>query len=194
MPPRVADVAWPVATARLLIRPAAPTDASAVWRYRRLPAVAEWMTALTGDEEPHAELFREPERLARTLVVERDGRVVGDLMLRIDDAWGQTEVAADAAATQAEIGWAIDPAEQGQGLATEAATRLLELCLDELGLRRVTAGCFAGNTRSWVLMERLGMRREGSFVADSLHRSGRWLDSFSYAILREEWAAHRVTP
>ncbi len=194
MPPRVRDVAWPVVTHRLLIRPATPADASAVWRYRRLPVVAEWMTALTGDEVAYTELFREPGRLGRTLIVEHHGRVVGDLMLRIDDAWGQTEVADDAAATQAEIGWAVDPAEQGQGFATEATARLLELCFEELGLRRVTAGCFADNTRSWALMERLGMRREGFFAADSLHRSGRWLDSFTYAILREEWVARQVAP
>ena len=54
-------------------------------------------------------------------------------------------------------------------------------------LRRVTAGCFLDNERSWRLMERLGMRREGTYLADSLHRSGRWLDSCSYALLREEW-------
>jgi RimJ/RimL family protein N-acetyltransferase len=35
-------------------------------------------------------------------------------------------------------------------------------------------------------MERVGMRREGTFRADSLHRDGRWLDSYAYALLREE--------
>jgi RimJ/RimL family protein N-acetyltransferase len=36
-------------------------------------------------------------------------------------------------------------------------------------------------------MERVGMRREGAFRADSLHRDGRWLDSYAYGLLREEW-------
>lgn len=39
---------------------------------------------------------------------------------------------------------------------------------------------------SWRLMERLGMRREGWARADALHRDGRWLDSYRYAVLREE--------
>lgn len=181
------DVPWPVSTARLLLRPAVQADASAVWRYRRLPGVAEWMTSLAGEEASFGETFREPDRLARTLVVERDGRVIGDLMIRVEDAWGQTEAGDGAVGTQAEIGWAFDPAEQGQGLATEAGERLLTLCFDSLGLRRVTAVCFADNVPSWRLMERLGMRREAHLVADSLHRSGRWLDSFAYGLLRQEW-------
>jgi RimJ/RimL family protein N-acetyltransferase len=36
-------------------------------------------------------------------------------------------------------------------------------------------------------MERLGMRREAHTVSDSLHRSGRWLDGYGYALLAEEW-------
>ena len=56
-----------------------------------------------------------------------------------------------------------------------------------LGLRRVTAGCFAGNEPSWRLMERVGMRREAHAVRDSLHRSRGWLDGLTYALLAEEW-------
>jgi RimJ/RimL family protein N-acetyltransferase len=40
-------------------------------------------------------------------------------------------------------------------------------------------------------MERLGMRRELHAVADALHRSGEWLDTYGYALLAEEW---QVTP
>jgi RimJ/RimL family protein N-acetyltransferase len=141
------------------------------------------------DEEWFTARFTEPDRLSATVVVEHDGAVVGDLRLSVEDGWGQTDVADAARGTVAEIGWAFDPAVQGRGLATEAAERLLALCFDELGLRRVTAGCFLGNERSWRLMERLGMRREGTYLADSLHRSGQWLDSCTYALLREEWLA-----
>jgi hypothetical protein len=31
------------------------------------------------------------------------------------------------------------------------------------------------------------MRRETHAVADSLHRSGTWLDGFGYAVLADEW-------
>ncbi|WP_255595815.1 GNAT family N-acetyltransferase [Cellulomonas sp. C5510] len=192
MPTALQDLDWPVGTERLTLRPATASDAEAVWRYRRLPAVAEWMTALPGDLDRYAEQFAEPDRLRVTLVAEHEGVVVGDLMVRVEDAWAQTEVAGDAVATQAELGWAFDPAHHGRGLATEAAERVVDLCFAGLGLRRVTAGCFADNAPSWRLMERLGMRREAEFRAESLHRSGRWLDSYTYALLGEEWAAARA--
>lgn len=182
------DAPWPVATERLTLRPATPDDAGVIWRYRRLPEVARWMTTQPDDEHAFAARFVEPDRLGPTLVVERDRVVVGDLMVRLEDAWGQSEVAEQAKGTQAEIGWAFDPAAQGHGLATEAVRRLLGVCFTDLGLRRVTAGCFADNAPSWRLMERVGMRREGTYRADSLHRDGRWYDSYSYALLREEWA------
>jgi RimJ/RimL family protein N-acetyltransferase len=180
--------AWPLTTERLVIRPAVAADASVVWRYRRLPEVARWMTALPGDEAEFAGRFAEPDRLGPTLVVERDGTVVGDLMVRIEDGWGQTEVADRAKRSQAELGWAFDPAAQGRGLATEAVRRLVSACFTDFGLRRVTALCFADNAPSWRLMERVGLRREGQYRADSLHRDGRWLDSYAYGLLREEWA------
>ena len=68
-----------------------------------------------------------------------------------------------------------------------AAAELLRLAFEDLGVRRVVAQCFADNTPSWRLMERLGMRRESSTRAASLHRSGRWLDGVGYGILAEEW-------
>lgn len=187
MPGTLIDVSWPLRTERLLIRPATPADAPDVWCYRRLPEVSEWMTSRPADEAAFVAAYLEPDRLARTLLVERAGRVVGDLMVRVEDAWAQTEAVEGARGVQAELGWSFDPAWHGQGLATEATRRLLALCFDELGLRRVLANCFADNEPSWRLMERLGMRREGAFVADSLHRSGRWLDGYTYAMLRHEW-------
>lgn len=186
MPAPRPEITWPLTTERLVLRPATPQDAPAVWRYRRLPDVARWLTALPVDEEAFVERLVRPENLAPTVVVELDGVIIGDLLLRVEDAWAQAEVVADAERTQAEIGWAFDPAHHGRGLAAEAVSRLIDACFTDLGLRRLTAVCFADNAPSWRLMERVGMRREGTFRGDSLHRDGRWLDSYAYAVLREE--------
>ena len=128
-------------------------------------------------------MFEEPYRLATTLIVERDGEVIGDLMLKIEDVWAQTEVAVRARGVQAELGWVLDPAHTGRAYETEAVRELLRLCFDELDLRRVVAKCFSDNEASWRLMERLGMRRELHAVRESLHRSGEWLDVYGYAML-----------
>jgi RimJ/RimL family protein N-acetyltransferase len=184
-------VVWPVRTARLSIRPARREDVDATWAFRRLPEVCEWVTHLPQDREEYAALFLDPDRLSTTLIVERDGAVIGDLMLAIGDAWSQAEVKEQARNSQAELGWTIHPDHAGQGYATEAVAEVLRICFEDLGLRRVTALCFADNVPSWRLMERLGMRREEHNVRDSLHRSGEWLDGFGYALLAEEWRARR---
>jgi RimJ/RimL family protein N-acetyltransferase len=186
-------VSWPVRTARLGIRRALPTDAATTWAFRRLPAVTEWMTAAPASEEEYAARFLAPARLDKTLVVEHAGTVVGDLMLAVEDGWAQVEVADRAREVQAELGWCLDPAHQGHGLATEAVAALLRVCFQDLGLRRVTANTFADNVASWRLMERLGMRREIHTVRESLHRSGRWLDGLGYALLAEEWSPGGTT-
>ncbi len=178
---------WPVRTDRLLIRRATPADAALTWPYRQLPEVNRWITRAPSTSEDHLEQFAHPDRLAKTLVVERGGAVVGDLVLSVEDAWSQAEVAEQARRVQAELGWALDPAHGGQGVATEAVRALLRLCFEDLGLRRVVAHCFADNVASWRLMERVGMRRECHTVRESLHRSGAWLDGMSYGLLAEEW-------
>ena len=66
---------------------------------------------------------------------------------------------------------------------------LISFCFNDLDVRRVVANCFVDNVASWRLMERVGMRREGHAVAESLHRSGRWLDTVAYAALADEWVA-----
>jgi RimJ/RimL family protein N-acetyltransferase len=183
-------VAWPVRTARLTLRPAVADDLAATWRYRRLPEVSRWLTRAPATLEEYRGQFLDPDRLAMTIVVELEGQVIGDLMLRVEDAWGQAEVADRVRGVQAELGWVLHPDYAGHGYATEAVRALIALAFDGMGLRRVTAGCFADNEASWRLMERVGMRRETVAVRESLHRSGEWLDGMGYALLADE---HRGT-
>ena len=180
-------ISWPVHTARLTLRPATTVDLEATWAFRRLPEVSRWLTRGPATIEEFRTSFEDPVSLAKTLVIERDGQVIGDLMLEVGDAWAQGEVAEQARGVQAELGWVLHPDQGGQGYATEAVRELIRLCFEDLGLRRVTANCFADIVASWRLMERIGMRRELHAVRESLHRSGAWLDGYGYALLADEW-------
>lgn len=187
MPSLVDDIDWPVRTERLVLRPAVPGDLEATWHIRRLEVVSRWLTRAPRTLEDYREQFSDPEHLAKSLVIELDDVVIGDLMVAVGDAWAQAEVAERAKGVQASLGWVIHPDFGGRGLATEAVQELLRICFDELGLRRVTAECFAANEPSWRLMERVGMRREVHARRESLHRSGEWLDGLGYALLADEW-------
>ncbi|MGH8827643.1 MAG: GNAT family N-acetyltransferase [Jiangellaceae bacterium] len=183
-------LAHPLSTERLTLRAATTADADGTWAYRRLETVGQWLTEIPTDLEAYRATFTDPARLAATVIVELpDGTLLGDFMLRLEDAWAQADLADQARGTQAELGWVLDPAHTGHGYATEAVHELIIHCFDQLGVRRVVANCFLGNDASWRLMERLGMRREGHAVAESLHRSGQWLDTVTYAVLAEEWTS-----
>jgi len=177
-----------VRTARLTLRAGTPHDAEETFAYRRLEEVGRWLPLLPTELDTYRATFTAPHRLAVTVIVELDGRIIGDFMLKVEDAWAQAEVADQARGLQAELGWVLDPAFIGHGYATEGARALLRVCFEELGVHRVVAGCFADNDASWRLMERIGMRRESHTVRDALHRSGQWLDGFTYALLADEWA------
>jgi RimJ/RimL family protein N-acetyltransferase len=182
-------------TERLTLRPATVEDADATWEYRRLDSVNEWLTGAEAAIEGYRAGFGKPARLATTVIVElrhqpggkTRSRVIGDFMLRREDAWAQAEVHEQARGAQAELGWVLDPAHSGVGYASEAARELLRYCFEDLGVHRVVANGFLGNEASWRLMERLGMRRESHAVRESLHRTGCWLDTVAYAMLAEEW-------
>ena len=182
----------PLPTERLILRPATADDAHPTFKYRRLESVNEWLTGCPADFDGYGELFSEPARLAATVIVTlghaAGAPIIGDFMLRREDAWAQLDVADRARGTQAELGWVLDPTYTGHGYATEAVRELLRYCFRDLKLRRVTANCFLDNDSSCRLMERVGMRREQHAVRESLHRSGRWLDTVGYAILEEEWS------
>lgn len=185
--PALADLTWPRTTERLVVRPAVEADLETIWHYRRLDVVGRWMTDAPKDRDAFVTQALADGRVKDTLIVELDGAVIGDLMLKVEDAWGQGEVAEKVKRMQAEIGWCLDPAYGGRGYGTEAARELLRIAFSELGLHRVIALCFAANEPSWRLMERIGMRREGYHVQDSLHRDLGWVDGMTYAMVAGEW-------
>lgn len=181
------DLAWPRHTERLSIRPATDDDIDAIWAYRGLPESSRWMRRAF----PDVDSLRGHFDLATTLAVEHEGRIIGDLWFGQEDGWSQAEVEEQAKGSLVWLGWTLAPEFQGRGFATEMVAEVIDLAVDDLGIRRICAACFALNERSWQLMERLGMRREQHGIADSLHRELGWVDGYTYAILAEEWRAHR---
>ena len=182
---------WPVRTERLVLRPLEADDVPALFEIRRQPEVARWLSSAPDDYDEFAQAFSDAARTDTMLVMLHDGVVVGDLYLRVSDAWGQREVGDGFRQTQADIGWLVDPAYAGQGFATEAAAALLGICFDGFGVRRVVAGAFADNAASLRVMDKLGMRIEAREVRGSLHRDLGWVDKVEAAILVEEWRARR---
>lgn len=182
---------WPVQTDRLSLRRVNSADVEALWSYRQHAEVTQWITAGPESLEDFRAMFFAKDYPLKDLAVElgagQEPELIGTVMLNIVDGWGQSEIAQRAKGVEGNLGWSFDPAYGGKGYATEAVRAAIGLCFGPLGLRRVTAECFAANGPSWRLMERVGMRKEFHGRKDSLHRDGEWKDSMGYALLAEEW-------
>ena len=122
-------ISWPVRTDRLTLRPATRDDLEATWRFRRLDDVSRWLTRAPATLEEYRTSFEDTASLAKTLIIELDGQVIGDLMLAVEDAWAQAEVADQARGVHADLGWVLHPDHAGHGYATEAVRELLRLML-----------------------------------------------------------------
>ncbi len=66
------------------------------------------------------------------------------------------------------LGYAVYPACEGRGYATEAARTLTSWSLDQIGVTRVRATIPPGNTPSLRVAEKLGMRQVGTAQDDEV--------------------------
>jgi len=88
----------------------------------------------------------------------------------------------------ATLGYWVDQARNGRGLATQASRLALRFAFDTAGLHRVQAGVMPRNTRSVRVLEKIGMRYEG-LSERYLKINGVWEDHQMYAMTAEEWRA-----
>lgn len=186
-------ISWPKRTKQLLLRPITHDDLPAIAAYLSLPEVfgltSRTYASPTEVLEHLGERLTDPDYLG--IAIEKDGALVGNAKLSIRDAWAQVP-ATQASRSLGEVGYTIDPTHAGRGYATEALAGLLAIAFDELGLRRVEAGCFAMNTASRRVLEKAGMRLEGVYLEESLHHELGWVDGASYALLASEWRDQQV--
>lgn len=141
--------------------------------------------------EYHEQLTAElADRHKHEVVAVRDGAVIAHAGITVLPPRAQASTST--ARGEGGIGYVLDPAHAGQGLATEIARELLHVAFEELDLHRVISDTLAGNVASWRVLEKLGMRREKHALSSVWHRELGWVDEFEYAILREEWRARSV--
>ena len=175
-------------TERLLLRQVHEEDVARILEYRNLPEVTRWLlrTEVDPDAFRAAWLGAADAPDDHSLAVVLDDVVIGTVSLDVVDGMGQPGMPRR---TEAHLGYVFDPAYSGRRYATEAVTAMVAHAFERLGIRRITAGCFAANVASVRILEGLGMRREQHGVGDSWHAEHGWLDGFTYAMLAEEWSA-----
>lgn len=172
-------------TERLALREVEADDAPAFRDYmtdaaywRNLPIDPPTLSSLRAFlDQCVRDQAREPRTAYFLAAIETStGRLVGEGILHVRGRpW-----------PQGEIGWGVDTARTGAGLATEIGAAMLRLAFDQLGLHRVTARCRVSHAASRRIMTKLGMREEGVLREDVFAR-GEWWSSLQCSILSQEW-------
>jgi RimJ/RimL family protein N-acetyltransferase len=172
-------------TARFLLRPFTLADADDVTRI-----VSDREVAATTLNIPHP---YEPGMAAAWIATHADGLhrqspVVFAVTRRDgDELVGAIGLSLEPAHHRAELGYWVARAAWGQGVCTEAARAVLQYGFVVLGLERIFAHHFAGNPASGRVMQKLGMRHEGT-LRGHIVKWGRREDVECYGILREEFS------
>jgi [ribosomal protein S5]-alanine N-acetyltransferase len=89
---------------------------------------------------------------------------------------------------QAELGYWISSNHWNQGICTEAGMAILQYAFRDLGLVRVYARHLTRNPASGRVMQKLGMRHEGTQRGHEI-RWGKLEDIELYGILKQEFGA-----
>src|ERR1700744_3780892 len=145
-----------IETARLILRPWTEADVASFMRATNTPAVMEHLGGVTPSENFQA-MFERVQACQREngfclWLMERHGEkeplgFCGFKICLVGPINGKIE-----------IGWRLREDAWGRGYAREAATACLEWGSRNLDVPEIFAITVPANSRSWGLMERLGMR------------------------------------
>lgn len=171
-------------TSRLWIRQFEPQDYISLFEYLSDPTIYRFEPGqpISLERAKDLALERSQGHDFWSVILKSNQKMIGHLYFK------QTE---PRAFLTWELGYIFNPAFHHHGYATEAASQLLAYGFRHFGIHRVIAHCHPENIASWKVLENIGMKREGHFRKNVFFRTttdghALWVDTFEYAILRED--------
>jgi len=92
---------------------------------------------------------------------------------------------------RAAIGYWIGRPYWNSGYATEAVTAVLKYCFERLQVNRIYASHFARNPASGRVMQKSGMRYEGTFQ-QHYRKGDKFEDAIFFGITRQDWNNKKI--
>jgi ribosomal-protein-alanine N-acetyltransferase len=143
------------------------------------PANANRFFTSAGMAQRIAEVVEESARgQRRHWVILVDGVLAGDIALSHIER---------GALQKANLGYMVDVAFRGRGVATAAVRLAVERAFGEVGLHRLEAGVMPSNVPSQRVLEKAGFTRVG-ITRSLLFIAGRWEDHIFYELVGPETA------
>ncbi len=173
-----------LSTERLLLRKIRLNDAPDMFEYSKDPEVTRY---LLWDPHPNVEhtrnyidylqdRYRDGKYYDWAVILKSSGKMIGTC--------GFSSILPEH--RSAEVGYVLNPAFRGQGIAGEALSAVLDFAFRKMALNRVEAKCVAENASSERVMQKVGMTFEG-VARSALLVKGEFKNIKIYSMLRSEY-------
>ena len=173
-----------LSTERLLLRKIRLNDAPDMFEYSKDPEVTKY---LLWDPHPTVEhtrnyidylqdRYRDGKYYDWAVILKSSGKMIGTC--------GFSSILPEH--RSAEVGYVLNPAFRGQGIAGEALSAVLDFAFRKMALNRVEAKCVAENASSERVMQKVGMTFEG-VARSALLVKGEFRNIKIYSMLRSEY-------
>ena len=173
-----------LSTARLMLRTLCRGDIPQL-----LPLIGAREVAATTLRIPHP--YTEEDALkfleySDSVWEKRQGARFGIFLRHTEQLCGGIGLDGNSNHNHAELGYWIGVPFWGHGYATEAARAVLKFGFDQMQLHRIHAGHFANNPASGRILQKLGMKHEGT-SREHICKWGKYVDVEIYGILGSEY-------
>ena len=143
-------------TERLILRPWEERDAESLYEYAKdsdVGPIAGWPAHRSVDESLHVirNVFTVSEAYA--ICLKNDGRPIGAIELKLNGHTDMTE-----RDDECELGYWLGKHFWGQGIMPEAVREMLRHAFEDIGMVKVWAGYYEGNSKSKRVQEKAGFR------------------------------------
>ena len=177
-------------TERLRLRPFTFEDEAAVFALASDPEIARFVRfeahRTPADTRAFLELafehYKRGDPFALAILRRPDDRVIGSCGFVSQAPERHT----------AEIGYWLGQAYWGKGYAVEAARALMRFGFEQMHLERVEAKCFLENRAGQRVIEKLGMKYEGTDCNEMI--KGAFPQLNMYGISGEDWQGRQNSP
>lgn len=179
-----------IETERLILRPILMSDLEDLYEYQSNPEIVRYIpwpprtmeqvqeAAQKTIDTAKSNLQEVNDHIVLVWELKSSGKVIGQSNMGLISREHKTS----------NIGWVTHQDFQRKGYAFEATNSLLAYAFTHFDLHRVIADIDTRVQISADLAEKLGMRREATFV-DGEFFKGEWCDMWLYAILKREFSA-----
>ncbi|MBR5111390.1 MAG: GNAT family N-acetyltransferase [Clostridia bacterium] len=177
-------------TERLILRRWEESDAEELFKYASDPDVgpiAGWPPHQCADESLHVIRTVLNRKEAYAVCLKTDGKAIGAIELKLNGHTDMTE-----REDECELGYWLGKPFWGQGIMPEAAGEMLRHAFEDVGMKKVWAGYYEGNSKSKRVQEKVGFRPQWKSEDVDVPLMHEKRTGYVRAVTKDQWQWDRM--